>query len=77
MATPAGQGPYQRGAVRDAHDAGLGDAGQAGQHLLEFFKSLTMKAGMNLHVRMLYGQNGHHLEGGSPPNFVLRRARRS
>jgi len=27
----------------------------------EFFKSLTAKAGMNLHVTLEYGQNGHHL----------------
>ena len=27
----------------------------------EFFKSLAFKGQMNLHVRMLYGKNGHHL----------------
>lgn len=27
----------------------------------EFFKSLANKCQMNLHVRMLYGKNGHHL----------------
>ncbi len=27
----------------------------------EFFKSLAFRAGMNLHLRMLYGENGHHL----------------
>ena len=27
----------------------------------EFFKSLAAKGQMNLHVRMLYGLNGHHL----------------
>ncbi len=27
----------------------------------EFFKSLAYKGQMNLHVRMLYGRNGHHL----------------
>lgn len=27
----------------------------------EFFKSLAIKAGMNLHIRFEYGQNGHHL----------------
>ncbi len=27
----------------------------------EFFKSLAVKAGMNLHIRFEYGQNGHHL----------------
>ncbi|MGE4296446.1 MAG: imidazoleglycerol-phosphate dehydratase HisB [Desulfovibrionaceae bacterium] len=27
----------------------------------EFFKSLAFKGLMNLHIRMLYGQNGHHL----------------
>lgn len=27
----------------------------------EFFKSLAHKAGMNLHIRMEYGLNGHHL----------------
>ncbi|MDD4951879.1 MAG: imidazoleglycerol-phosphate dehydratase HisB [Desulfovibrionaceae bacterium] len=27
----------------------------------EFFKSVAFKAGMNLHIRYLYGRNGHHL----------------
>ncbi|GAB1410745.1 imidazoleglycerol-phosphate dehydratase HisB [Desulfovibrionales bacterium] len=27
----------------------------------EFFKSMAQKAGMNLHIRMLYGLNGHHI----------------
>jgi len=27
----------------------------------EFFKSLAQRAGMNLHIRYEYGQNGHHL----------------
>jgi imidazoleglycerol-phosphate dehydratase len=27
----------------------------------EFFKSLAFRAGMNLHIRYLYGKNGHHL----------------
>ncbi len=27
----------------------------------EFFKSMAFKGQMNLHVRMLYGKNGHHL----------------
>jgi len=27
----------------------------------EFFKSVAQRAGMNLHVNFLYGQNGHHL----------------
>lgn len=27
----------------------------------EFFKSLAFKAGMNIHLAMPYGQNGHHL----------------
>lgn len=27
----------------------------------EFFKSLAYKGQMNLHLRMLYGKNGHHL----------------
>lgn len=27
----------------------------------EFFKSLAQRAGMNLHIRMEYGLNGHHL----------------
>jgi imidazoleglycerol-phosphate dehydratase len=36
-------------------------AGQEKDLWREFLKSLSAKAGMNLHVRMLYGQNGHHL----------------
>lgn len=36
-------------------------AGQEKDLWREFFKSLAAKAGMNLHVRMFYGQNGHHL----------------
>ena len=36
-------------------------AGQEKDLWREFFKSLAVKAGMNLQVRMLYGQNGHHL----------------
>lgn len=36
-------------------------AGQEKDLWREFFKSFAVKAGMNLHVRMLYGQNGHHL----------------
>jgi imidazoleglycerol-phosphate dehydratase len=27
----------------------------------EFFKSLAFRAAMNLHIRYLYGKNGHHL----------------
>lgn len=27
----------------------------------EFFKSLAFKGGLNLHIRYLYGRNGHHL----------------
>jgi imidazoleglycerol-phosphate dehydratase len=27
----------------------------------EFFKSLAFRAGINLHIRFLYGKNGHHL----------------
>ncbi len=27
----------------------------------EFFKSLAFRAGMNCHIRFLYGKNGHHL----------------
>jgi len=39
-------------------------AGQEKDLWREFFKSLAMKAGINLHVHLLYGQNGHHmLEG--------------
>ncbi len=36
-------------------------AGQEKDLWREFLKSLASKAGMNLHVRMLYGLNGHHL----------------
>ena len=36
-------------------------AGQEKDLWREFLKSLAAKAGMNLHVRMFYGQNGHHL----------------
>jgi imidazoleglycerol-phosphate dehydratase len=36
-------------------------AGQEKDLWREFLKSLSVKAGMNLHVRLLYGQNGHHL----------------
>jgi len=36
-------------------------AGQEKDVWREFFKSLTAKAGMNLHVTLEYGQNGHHL----------------
>ncbi|NLW82058.1 MAG: imidazoleglycerol-phosphate dehydratase HisB [Desulfovibrionales bacterium] len=36
-------------------------AGQEKDLWREFLKSLAVKGGMNLHVRMLYGQNGHHL----------------
>ncbi len=36
-------------------------AGQEKDLWREFLKSLAAKTGMNLHVRMLYGQNGHHL----------------
>ena len=36
-------------------------AGQEKDLWREFLKSLSSRAGMNLHVRMLYGQNGHHL----------------
>ena len=36
-------------------------AGQEKDLWREFLKSLAAKAGMNLHVRMLYGLNGHHL----------------
>jgi imidazoleglycerol-phosphate dehydratase len=27
----------------------------------EFFKSVAFKAGVNLHILLHYGQNGHHL----------------
>lgn len=36
-------------------------AGQEKDLWREFLKSLSYRASMNLHVRMLYGQNGHHL----------------
>ena len=36
-------------------------AGQEKDLWREFLKSLAAKSGMNLHVRMFYGQNGHHL----------------
>ncbi|NCD25088.1 MAG: imidazoleglycerol-phosphate dehydratase HisB [Deltaproteobacteria bacterium] len=36
-------------------------AGQEKDLWREFLKSLAFRAAMNLHVRMLYGQNGHHL----------------
>ena len=36
-------------------------AGQEKDLWREFLKSLAFKAAMNLHVRMLYGVNGHHL----------------
>lgn len=36
-------------------------AGQEKDIWREFMKAFASKAGMNLHVRMLYGQNGHHL----------------
>jgi imidazoleglycerol-phosphate dehydratase len=36
-------------------------AGQEKDLWREFLKSLAAKVGMNLHVRMFYGQNGHHL----------------
>lgn len=36
-------------------------AGQEKDLWREFLKSLAFKAGMNLHVRMLYGLNGHHV----------------
>lgn len=36
-------------------------AGQEKDLWREFFKSVAMKAGINVHVRMLYGLNGHHL----------------
>ncbi len=36
-------------------------AGQEKDLWREFLKSLAYRASMNLHVRMLYGQNGHHL----------------
>ena len=36
-------------------------AGQEKDLWREFLKSLSSRAGMNLHVSMFYGQNGHHL----------------
>lgn len=44
-------------------DAVLPDmvAGEEKDVWREFFKSLANKCQMNLHVRMLYGKNGHHL----------------
>jgi imidazoleglycerol-phosphate dehydratase len=36
-------------------------AGQEKDLWREFLKSFSSKAGLNLHVRMFYGQNGHHL----------------
>ena len=36
-------------------------AGQEKDIWREFFKSLASKAGMNLHVSLEYGRNGHHL----------------
>ncbi len=36
-------------------------AGQEKDLWREFFKSFAMKAGMNLHVHILYGMNGHHM----------------
>jgi imidazoleglycerol-phosphate dehydratase len=36
-------------------------AGQEKDVWREFFKSLTVGAGMNLHLDFCYGQNGHHL----------------
>jgi imidazoleglycerol-phosphate dehydratase len=36
-------------------------AGEESDVWREFFKSLAAKAGMNLHIAFLYGQNGHHL----------------
>lgn len=36
-------------------------AGQEKDLWREFLRSLAFKAAMNLHVRMLYGLNGHHL----------------
>ena len=44
-------------------DAVLPDviAGEEKDVWREFFKSLAIKAGMNLHIRFEYGLNGHHL----------------
>ena len=36
-------------------------AGEESDVWREFFKSLAARAGMNLHIAFLYGQNGHHL----------------
>lgn len=36
-------------------------AGQEKDLWREFLKSFALKAGMNLHVRVEYGQNGHHI----------------
>ncbi len=36
-------------------------AGEGKDVWREFFKSLAFSAKMNLHVGVLYGQNGHHL----------------
>jgi imidazoleglycerol-phosphate dehydratase len=36
-------------------------AGEESDLWREFFKSMAASAGMNLHLRFLYGQNGHHL----------------
>ena len=36
-------------------------AGQEKDLWREFFKSFAMKAGINLHLHILYGQNGHHM----------------
>jgi imidazoleglycerol-phosphate dehydratase len=36
-------------------------AGQEKDLWREFFKSFAMKAGINLHIHILYGLNGHHM----------------
>ncbi len=36
-------------------------AGQEKDLWREFFKSFAMKAGINLHIHILYGMNGHHM----------------
>jgi imidazoleglycerol-phosphate dehydratase len=36
-------------------------AGQEKDLWREFFKSFAMKAGINLHIHLLYGMNGHHM----------------
>lgn len=36
-------------------------AGQEKDLWREFFRAFSSKAGMNLHIHMLYGLNGHHL----------------